>query len=154
MTLNKDNPPGPDLTRDRPSPKTNGPPSIALGILMLVIMGPIVVSLAVAIVVGSITSASSLFLASGFILVGTAVIVHFFFGHRVTWILPVLVILMGIMGITAGIYGREPAQCLFGAMLVVVGMAWRVPSNSTHPVARWIVEIRTGLLRSSNDRNK
>jgi hypothetical protein len=141
MTLNKDNPPP-----DRPSPKTKAPPSIALGILMLVIMGPIVVSLAAAIIIGNITSPGSLLLAAGFILVGTSVIVHFFFGHRITWILPILVILMGIMGITAGIYGREPAGCLFGGMLIVVGVAWKVPSNATHPIARWIVEIRTGLL--------
>jgi hypothetical protein len=121
---------------------------------MLVIMGPIVVSLAVALVIGSITSPGSLLLAAGFIFVGTAVIAHFFFGHRATWILPVLVILLGIMGITAGIYGREPIPCLFGAMLIVVGVAWRMPSNTTHPIARWVVDIRTGLLSSTNDRKK
>jgi hypothetical protein len=143
----------PDPTPARPS-KPDRPPSIALGILMLVIMGPIVASLAFALVTGSITSAGSVFLAAGFILVGTAVIVHFFFGHRVTWILPVLVILMGIMGITMGIHEREPVAFLFGGMLTVVGVAWRVPSTVNHPIARWIVKTREELLRSSNDGNK
>jgi hypothetical protein len=149
MTFSEDPKSAPDK-----SPEIKGPPSIALGILMLVLMGPIVVSLVVAIVVGSITSPSSLLLASGFIFVGTAVIGHFFFGHLFTWILPALVICMGIMGITAGIYGRDLTVFLFGGMLFVVGVAWKVPGHATHPIARWIIEIRTALLGSSNDRNK
>jgi hypothetical protein len=121
---------------------------------MLVIMGPIVVSLSVAIIVGSITSPGSLLLAAGFVVVGTAVIAHFFFGHRATWILPVLVILMGIMGITTGIYGREPIMFLFGAMLILVGVAWKVPTNATHPMARRIANVRTALLSSTNNLKK
>jgi hypothetical protein len=132
--------------------KKAGPPSVGFGILMLVIMGPIVVSLVVAIVNGSITSTSSLLLAAGFIFVGTAVVAHFFFGHRATWILPILIILMGVMGVTVGFYAREPVWFLGGAILMVVGVAWKIPNNATHPIARWIVNIRTDLLRSSNDR--
>jgi glucan phosphoethanolaminetransferase (alkaline phosphatase superfamily) len=130
--------------------KTRRAPSVGFGILMLVLLGPIVVSLVVAIINGSITSASSLCVAAACIFIGTAVITHFFFGHRVTWILPMLVVLLGIMGIFAGFYGRRPTYCLFGAMLVVVGLAWKVPDSATDPLERWIVDTRKFLLRSTN----
>jgi hypothetical protein len=137
-------------TLSEPKKTTRGP-SIAFGILMLVLLGPIVVSLIVAIVNGSITSTSSLCVAAACIFIGTAVIAHFFFGHRATWILPMLIVLMGIMGVFAGFYGRKLMLCPFGAMLVVVGLAWKVPDSATHPIARWIVDTRKFLLRSTND---
>src|ERR1700678_2357293 len=114
--------------------KTTRAPSIAFGILMLVLLGPIVVSLIVAIVNGSIASTSSLCVAAACIFIGTAVIAHFFFGHRATWILPMLIVLMGIMGVFAGFYGRKLMLCSFGAMLVVVGLAWKVPDSATPPI--------------------
>jgi hypothetical protein len=127
--------------------KTTRAPSIALGILMLVLLGPIVVSLVVAICNRSITKVGSLCGAVACIFVGTAVIAHFFFGHRATWILPMLVVLLGIMGLFAGFYGNALMLCPFGVVLVVVGLAWKIPDSASDPLTRWIVDTRKYFLR-------
>ena len=140
-----------NLASSESPPREPARPNFLFGILMLILLGPVVAFLVFFIANGSITTTSSLLVASAFIFVGTAVIAHFFVGHRATWILPVLVVLMGCMGCFAGVVGHELTMCLFGAALILVGFGWNVSSESTHPVAKWIVKLRTDLLRSTDD---
>src|SRR5438270_7720977 len=93
----------------RKSRGADSPPSIVFGWLMAVLLGPIAVTAVVMLANGRVTTPSGYLVAAALIVGCTAVISHFFFGHVATWILPMLVISLGIMGIVAGVYGREAA---------------------------------------------
>jgi hypothetical protein len=64
--------------------------------------------------------------------------VHFFFGHRFRWILPGLMIVLGAVFTAFGIMAGNIGGVVLGGMMLLVGIAWNVPSTSTHPFMRWI----------------
>ena len=124
------------------------PPSIGLGILTTVLSIPFVALDVVFARSGEVKSVLTKLVMLVVFLFFIAVPAHFFFGHRFRWILPGLVVVMGVVSTWYGIADLNLAGVALGVPLVLVGIAWNVPSTSNNPLVRWIADIKKYLTQN------
>jgi hypothetical protein len=132
---------------DPKSLPANPKPRIAAGILTSVLVTPFLAGIGLAISDRAITTP--------FAILGTAIAVlflfalpaHFFVGHRVPWILPALIVVMGLVSVGVGIGTSNGRMMMlgFGVPLSIIGIFWNFPHRLPSPLGRWIVARKAFL---------
>jgi hypothetical protein len=75
---------------------------------------------------------------------------HFFLGHRIRWILPALLAMLGMVFIWAGVVGLNLVLLAAGGTSVLVGFGWNASSTSSNPVVRWIASTKEFLTQGAS----
>jgi len=134
---------------DPKSLPANPKPRIAAGILTSLLVTPFLAGIGLAISDGAITTP--------FAILGTAIAVlflfafpaHFFVGHRVPWVLPALIAVMGLVSVGVGIGTSNGRMMMlgFGVPLSIIGICWNFSHRLPAPLGRWIVARKAHLNR-------
>jgi hypothetical protein len=137
-----------DSSNDPAIEQLRRPPSIGLGILTIILGIPFVAFDVMAAISGEFKSVLGKAAMVAILLFFVAVPAHFFFGHRIRWILPGLVVVMGVVFTWYGIAAPDLAGVALGIPLVLVGIAWNVPSASNNPFVRWLADNKKYLTQN------
>lgn len=126
---------------------TEQKPRILAGVLVSLLVTPFLLSIVLMNSSGGSTTARAALGVSVFALFLFAFPMDFFLGHRVKWILPSLVAVMGLVSIGFGIGVGNLRMAAFGLPLVVVGVCWGFADRLPAPLAGWIASFKATLGR-------
>jgi hypothetical protein len=130
---------------DPKSLPANPKPRIVAGILASVLVMPFLAGIGLAISSGAITTSFAILSTAIAVLFLFALPAHFFVGHRVPWILPALVAVMGLVSVGVGIGTSNGRMIGFGVPLSIIGICWNFPHRLPAPLGRWIVARKVSL---------
>lgn len=130
---------------DPKSLPANPKPRIVAGILASVLVTPFLAGIGLAISSGAITTPFAILSTAIAVLFLFAFPAHFFVGHRMPWILPALVAVMGLVSVGVGIGTSNGRMIGFGVPLSIIGIGWNFPHRLPAPLGRWIVARKVSL---------
>jgi hypothetical protein len=118
-------------------------PRIGAGIFTSILVAPLV-AIAVAVVweaakQGSLGTAC---IGSAAALICLALPAHFFFGHRLVWILPVLAGSTGLGFACVGVASKNWRLIRWGVPMTVIGFGWFIPLELPDPAHRWLASAK------------
>jgi hypothetical protein len=132
---------------DPKSPPANPKPRIVAGILTSVLVTPFLAGIGLSISSGAISTPFAILSTSIAVLFLLAFPAHFFVGHRLQWILPALVAVMGLVSVGVGIGTSNGRMMMigFGVPLSIIGIVWSFPHRLPAPLGQWIVKGKAFL---------
>jgi hypothetical protein len=129
---------------DAPEERADGPRMLP-GILTAVLVAPFILGIAAAVRDGAVKTAAGAALVAGSVLLLLAVPSHFFFGYKAPWILPILIVALGVMGVFAGVTAPDLRGVAFGLLLLALGLLWHFSERLPDSVRRFIGDLKGHL---------